>query len=340
MGYNFYGTDEAEVDFKDPTSVGFIYELRGSSFLMAEGLATEEFRAVSDLKGEAVVFNRTENTRVFDKDGERILFSDLMLGDEVEVWAEGPLAESHPMQGEIDKIRIISRYNEYESDKFRLTLQIPDGSTTNYENDRLKVTFVGPDSQMAEITDGFTFFVDLLDGDLEFVSKKIFNEQTEALEPVSELQEEELFGLEGYGFEVIGGLGNKVKHFMYEEEGKIVNISYSIIDPNEAGYIEKIEEIVQSINIKEDTSASAECTVSGCSGEICSLDSPVETTCEALPGAECLNEASCEFVEDDCQWVLNEEAARCFMEVEEEFGSRARDSRIGYLFGRAEEALN
>ncbi len=64
------------------------------------------------------------------------------------------------------------------------------------------------------------------------------------------------------------------------------------------------------------------------------------STCEYLLGATCLKQASCELVDGECGWVLSLAAAECFMAVEQEYGEGVRESRIGYLFEKAEEVLN
>jgi eight-cysteine-cluster-containing protein len=84
----------------------------------------------------------------------------------------------------------------------------------------------------------------------------------------------------------------------------------------------------------------ASCYVGGCSSELCTSDKEVMSTCELLPGMECLNEEmTCEMIEGECTWVLSVEAAKCFMEVEEKEGTQARESRIGNLFEKAEKLL-
>jgi eight-cysteine-cluster-containing protein len=82
------------------------------------------------------------------------------------------------------------------------------------------------------------------------------------------------------------------------------------------------------------------CYIGGCSGELCTKEPEAISTCELLPGMECLKEEmSCELVEEECKWVLSTEAAKCFMEIEKEIGSEVRDSRIGDFFEEAEKIL-
>ncbi len=83
-----------------------------------------------------------------------------------------------------------------------------------------------------------------------------------------------------------------------------------------------------------------ECFIGGCSRELCTDDPEAISTCEFLPGMECLvEEMSCESVAGECAWVLSEEAARCFMNVLEEQGEEVRETRIGNLFEKAKEIL-
>ena len=79
-----------------------------------------------------------------------------------------------------------------------------------------------------------------------------------------------------------------------------------------------------------------QCYLGGCSNEICSNDPEAISSCELLPGMECLEHALCLFVEDQCDWVLSEQAALCFIEIEKEHGQAVRQTRIGYLFEKAD----
>ncbi len=80
------------------------------------------------------------------------------------------------------------------------------------------------------------------------------------------------------------------------------------------------------------------CYVGGCGGELCTKDPEAISTCELLPGMECLQEEmNCAAVGEECLWVLSESAAKCFSEIEEQEGSSVRESRIGNLFVKAEE---
>ncbi len=79
-----------------------------------------------------------------------------------------------------------------------------------------------------------------------------------------------------------------------------------------------------------------ECYVAGCSGELCTANPDVTSTCEFLPGMECLHEdMSCQLVDGECTWVLSESSAQCFLDVLEE-NEGAKNTRIGYLFEKAE----
>ncbi len=91
----------------------------------------------------------------------------------------------------------------------------------------------------------------------------------------------------------------------------------------------------------EKKDAVKECYVGGCSGELCTDNPEAISTCELIAGMECLREEmTCKLVEEKCTWVLSKEAAECFMGVEEEYGEKVRETRIGYFFEKAEELLN
>lgn len=82
------------------------------------------------------------------------------------------------------------------------------------------------------------------------------------------------------------------------------------------------------------------CYIGGCGGEICSDQSDIASTCELLPGMECLKKgSSCKLVNNECAWVLSQSAAQCFIQVENTYGEEVRNSRIGYLFDKARQMI-
>ena len=82
------------------------------------------------------------------------------------------------------------------------------------------------------------------------------------------------------------------------------------------------------------------CYIGGCSGEICSDQADIASTCELLPGMECLKKgASCKLINNECTWVLSQDAAQCFIQVENKHGEEVRNSRIGYLFDKARQLI-
>ena len=92
---------------------------------------------------------------------------------------------------------------------------------------------------------------------------------------------------------------------------------------------------------EEEEEAAKECFIRGCSGELCTDNPEAASTCEVLPGMECLAEKmSCQLVEGKCKWVLSTEAAVCFLAVKERQGEQVMQSRIGNLFRKAEALLS
>ena len=82
------------------------------------------------------------------------------------------------------------------------------------------------------------------------------------------------------------------------------------------------------------------CYIGGCSGEICSDQTDIVSTCEILPGMECLKKGtSCKPINKECTWVLSQNAAQCFIQVENKYGEEVRNSRIGYLFDKARQLI-
>ena len=82
------------------------------------------------------------------------------------------------------------------------------------------------------------------------------------------------------------------------------------------------------------------CYIGGCSGEICSDQTDIVSTCELLPGMECLKKgSSCKLINNECTWVLSQNAAQCFIQVENKYGEEVRNSRIGYLFDKARQLI-
>ncbi len=124
--------------------------------------------------------------------------------------------------------------------------------------------------------------------------------------------------------------------FNYLEEGMVVEVSITgvLLESYPArGTAAKLVIVEQY--------AITECYIGGCSGELCVSYPEAQSTCELLPGMECLGSGmSCEFINGDCSWVLSLEAAECFAEVKEREGSVVKETRIGHLFEKAEELLN
>ncbi len=81
-----------------------------------------------------------------------------------------------------------------------------------------------------------------------------------------------------------------------------------------------------------------DCYVGGCSGELCTVNPEAISTCEWLAGMECIKEGMiCQLVSGNCSWMMSEEAASCFLEIIEKYGEEVKNSRIGYLFEKAEQ---
>ncbi len=82
------------------------------------------------------------------------------------------------------------------------------------------------------------------------------------------------------------------------------------------------------------------CFIGGCSGELCTDNPEAISTCELLPGMECLTkEMTCQLINNQCTWVLSQSAAQCFVDVQKKQGDTVLETRIGYLFVKAKELI-
>ena len=106
MGYNFYIVDNP-TDEK-PIIEGFVYELNEESFLVSEGINSDNYEELDDLEGEAIVFSVTDNTKFINSE-EESSFEDLNLKDKVKVWNEGPIMESYPAQTDAKRVEIVEK---------------------------------------------------------------------------------------------------------------------------------------------------------------------------------------------------------------------------------------
>lgn len=71
-------------------------------------------------------------------------------------------------------------------------------------------------------------------------------------------------------------------------------------------------------NVKAECKIDADCSIAGCSGQICSTNEKAKgimTTCEFKPEYECLILTKCSCINGRCRWDENEKYKEC---VEEE----------------------
>lgn len=124
---------------------------------------------------------------------------------------------------------------------------------------------------------------------------------------------------------------------MLEEVEEVVVGGGDLIEDDTDIVVDDDNDIDNNIDIDD---SGVVCYAGGCSGELCTDQEDAISTCELLSGMECIAKGmSCEAVDGECAWVMSREAAECLMAVEEEEGSGVRDTRIGYLFEKAERFL-
>lgn len=349
--YLYWETDrEDPVDIDDEYIIGSVYDLTDDRVLVAEGMVGDEYTGeVDDFVGNAGWFRVDEETEIFNLDGDLVGFEDLAVGQKVSVWVTGVVLESYPVQAMAARIEILEEvemeeFESYQSSDLGVSFEYPVSATVGYEEGMAKVVYIGEKGErVGEVTDGFVFYlgVEDLDEDLEEFVQAEFEERTEVLRPILQPEEKEVYGREAFVFEIEGGLGGIHTYFVFEEGDRAVIVSRFLADPEDKGYERYFEEFWRSIELDTDLVIDEEeCYVGGCSSELCTDELEAISTCEYLPGAVCLRQADCESVEGECRWVLSVEAAECLMATEEEYGGMSRESRIGYLFEKAEELLD
>ncbi len=144
------------------------------------------------------------------------------------------------------------QWPHYTDESFPFTFSYPPDANVGEENERVKVTYLGPDNTMgSEITDGFTVFIGTLsESDPEEAAATWLTEEEElgtALEPVEPVS---IAGYDGYRFVVETGLGTEATHYVLATEGAdLLTLSYTVIDPHERGYDTMVEHIVLTLQL-------------------------------------------------------------------------------------------
>ena len=141
-------------------------------------------------------------------------------------------------------------FKNYESFDLGISFRYPFLASINYEEGRVKVTYVGDDSQMAEITDGFTFFIDAKDKEgrsIESIAEEEFEKRTEINNPIEDPHQTEINDKNTISFKIEGGLNGEHTFFVFEDNNKVIITSQFIADPHGNNYEEKIKDILLSI---------------------------------------------------------------------------------------------
>ena len=86
-----------------PYILGKAYNLTDKNILVAEGYDGDFDWDLEKFIGNAGNFSINENTEIFEKNGNKLMFEDLNIGDTVSIWTDFVL-ESYPVQGLAKKI--------------------------------------------------------------------------------------------------------------------------------------------------------------------------------------------------------------------------------------------
>ncbi len=95
---------------------GKIYDISQNRILIAEGIEGDSYRGdINELRGDAIWFATDERTKIKDRDGRVIFFSDLAIGEQAEAWADSMVLEGYPAQAVALKINLLER-SDYRLD--------------------------------------------------------------------------------------------------------------------------------------------------------------------------------------------------------------------------------
>ncbi len=144
-------------------------------------------------------------------------------------------------------------HKAYRSLSLGVFFEYPSSAFVDYEEERIKVTYVGEDSHMTQITDGFTFFVDVVDKEersLESIAEEEFEERTQEVDPIADPSRAEVNGKSALTFKIEGGLNGEHVFFLFEDNNKVVITSHFIADPEDKGYDQKVRDILLSIEVE------------------------------------------------------------------------------------------
>lgn len=93
---------------KDPDITGIIYSTGEQEILVVEGIESAGI-AYEDWSEEgfrAVYFRIDTDTIILDEEEQKISFNNLYIGQLVDVWITGPVAESYPEQAKAKIIKV------------------------------------------------------------------------------------------------------------------------------------------------------------------------------------------------------------------------------------------
>lgn len=152
-------------------------------------------------------------------------------------------------------------YRTYESEALAFSMLVPeDASVSTSTEDRVEVTFLGPDNEPAtEITDGFTFTVFRDATTTPYQSVRTYAEVVASgtararTEITEQLRSENVNGTTSYRYSFESELGNEVTQhvFLAETNGQDgYQVSYSIADPNNEQYQDIVSTMLESIRFR------------------------------------------------------------------------------------------
>lgn len=100
-----------DIQTSTPDIMGLIYSIEGETILVVEGIEDVNISQDEWHGKPAILFEITAVTMIESEEGEKLAFSDLHIGQKVQVWSYGPIMESYPMQTKAKKIRLVNFYS-------------------------------------------------------------------------------------------------------------------------------------------------------------------------------------------------------------------------------------
>ncbi len=157
-----------------------------------------------------------------------------------------------------DQLEVPSNWKRYQNPQFDFSFRYPPEGTTTVEAGQAKITYLGPDNRPgSEITDGFTFYANTLDGagrSLSEIANDQFGEDSADLEVVTEPNEVTRFERDTYSYEIETMLGPILTHVVLEaEDEQFFEVKYMISGDEDGTYADYVDMMIDTLRLNGNT---------------------------------------------------------------------------------------